>query len=123
MTNQQVNTGLLALLAATLICAAFVCAEHAQQQHHNHQLQDLSFAASNQLQQEANYEQQAQQHNGPKAKKIQIVYIKVPLAKLKPSLANNDNYGQSGASNAPENATYGGQHDSSKYPASLLLLN
>lgn len=54
------------------------------------------------------YEQQ-QQLNGhspsSKAKKIQIVYIKVPLAKLKPSLSANDHSASSGNSN--NTATYG----------------
>lgn len=64
---------------------------------------------------QANYggEQHQQQHQPTKAKKIQIVYIKVPLAKLKPSLAGADLYG----ANNQSASGYGAKGDSSKYPA------
>lgn len=56
-----------------------------------------------------------QQHQPTKAKKIQIVYIKVPLAKLKPSLASSDSYSANGASANNNQSSYGVKgHDSSK---------
>lgn len=65
--------------------------------------QELSAAAS------SNYEQQQQQPS--KGKKIQIVYIKVPLAKLKPSLSNADS-GYTGDNSTRSNK--GSQYDASK---------
>lgn len=84
------------------------------------QLQDmLAAASSNHQQQMSSYDQQQQMNNKispSKAKKIQIVYIKVPLAKLKPSLPAND-YSSSG-SNSNSSSAYensGEQlHDTSK---------
>lgn len=67
------------------------------------------FQVSDQQQQQqlygnlANYEQQ--QQKPAKSKKIQIVYIKVPLAKLKPSL---DGSSQQQLANSDANSTYNG---------------
>lgn len=79
------GAGLCVLLVALLANADYASQQQQQQQH----------IAPIQQQQLAGYgnnnDQQQQQQQGPvsKAKKIQIVYIKVPLAKLKPSLAQN----------------------------------
>lgn len=97
---------LLCLAATCCLVGSLVLSASAEQQQtvgavQNAQetLADLAAAASN------NYDQQQQQQqhsgHGSKAKKIQIVYIKVPLAKLRPSLqagASNDNYGNSSSS-------------------------
>lgn len=76
--------------------------DHQQQQlHHNH-----------------NHQQQ-QQSLGNKAKKIQIVYIKVPLAKLRPSLSygghdnNQNSYGQQANYSAPSGAKIEQQYEQS----------
>lgn len=63
--------------------------------HQQHQSADAYGGGQQQIQvasgaNNAGYGDSQQQHHGPsKAKKIQIVYIKVPLAKLKPSLDAN----------------------------------
>lgn len=94
-----------AAAAALILTVALVGAEYSGQQQQQQQLNTDTYANGGGDDQ--------QQAATPKAKKIQIVYIKVPLAKLKPSLANNGgDYGAS-ASTA-ENSTYAGQHDSSK---------
>lgn len=57
-----------------------------------------------------------QQSSGSKGKKIQIVYIKVPLAKLRPSLANSSGgsggYGSAGTKDgaSEQQSTSGGSY-------------
>lgn len=71
---------------------------------HQQQAEQLAAAAS------SNYETQQTGGAGPsKGKKIQIVYIKVPLAKLKPSLES-----QYAGDNSTSGHTKGSQYDSSK---------
>lgn len=95
-------------MAATLLLAALANAEHAQ-----HQDGGYNRAGGSQV---AGYGANDQQVAHPqsaapsKAKKIQIVYIKVPLAKLKPSLpSSGGDY-----SSSDNNTNYGSQHDASK---------
>lgn len=76
---------LLLAVCALLVLALLLVARAEQPRDAS---QDLAFAAS---QKAPAYEQQQQQNDAArnqhsKGKKIQIVYIKVPLAKLKPSL-------------------------------------
>lgn len=84
--HQQAKLALLLVVATTAL--ALVAADYAQPQ----QQQQDAYS-----QQPANYEHQS---SGSKAKKIQIVYIKVPLAKLKPSLANEYNAAEANSSSA-----------------------
>lgn len=91
-------TGLMAIAFVAVVVLASTASSDGERASNNaaHQQQDtiadLAASASN------NYEQQQQQHGGSKAKKIQIVYIKVPLAKLRPSLAGSN--GDHSANNA-----------------------
>lgn len=74
------------------------------------------YAPANQQQQDTNNGYQQQQHSSgnnqqpaSKQKKIQIVYIKVPLAKLKPSLGGNESaasYGNQSAAAVPAATGY-----------------
>lgn len=93
----------LIFLAASLALAMADYAQQAQQQPQIVQQQQLDGYGNDQ--------HQASLPSPSKSKKIQIVYIKVPLAKLKPSLAAGDNY-NAGSDNS---SSYGGQHDASKY--------
>lgn len=103
------------LVAAALLSALAANAEHAQPD------QEAAGYAGNQR--ADNYANQQVAQPQSKGKKIQIVYIKVPLAKLKTSLPasnGNDNYAGSSADNT---TNYGNQHDASKFrpPSDELL--
>lgn len=95
-----------------LLSALAANAEHAQPD------QEVAGYAGNQR--ADNYANQQQAHTPSKGKKIQIVYIKVPLAKLKTSLpTGNDNYSGSAADNS---SNYGNHHDASKFRPPIGLL-
>lgn len=83
--------GALLLLALTLVSGN----SNADNSNNNYAQQSIeAYGGQAQASGGNSYNGDQQQHQAPtKAKKIQIVYIKVPLAKLKPSMANSDAYG------------------------------
>lgn len=87
-----------------------------QQHHHHHNNQQQQLNSNDQYEQQQHQQHHQNQLSGSgKSKKIQIVYIKVPLAKLKPSLSGleDSNNKQTYANQTSGQPTKGGSGSSS----------
>lgn len=111
MFAPQTKQTLVCLAGALLLASSLVCANYAplHQLNQHQQLEQLPTDA-------AGY-QNNQQQQPAKAKKIQIVYIKVPLAKLKPSLPA-DAVEHASAASAPKNFTTYAANSNQQYNSS-----